>query len=57
MIADVVGHPQLVAEPERQRHQVRLQTARRAGDVGLEQARELDERLLVEADEIELAAP
>ena len=36
------------------RHQVRPQPARRAGDVGLEQALELDERLLVEADEIEL---
>ena len=31
-----------------------LPAARRAGDVGLEQPLELDQRLLVEADEIEL---
>jgi len=52
---NVVGHPQPIAEPQRQRHQVRLQPFRRAGDVGFEQAFELDERFLVEADEGEIA--
>ena len=54
-LADVVAHPELVAEPQRERRQVGLEAARRAGDVGFEQAGKLDERLLVKADEIDLA--
>ena len=50
---DVIGHPQLLAEPERRRHQVRAKSARRARHVRFEEAIQLDERLLVEADEIE----
>src|SRR5580765_2730952 len=54
MFADVIAHPQLVTEPQRQRRQIGLQTARCASDVGFDQTGELDERLLVKADEIEL---
>src|SRR5206468_6819267 len=52
---DVVGHPQLVGQPERQRHQERLQSLRRARDIRFKQALELYERFFIEADEIELA--
>ena len=52
---DVVGHPQTVAQPEREGHQVGAEPLRRTGDVGLEQAIELDQRLFVEPDQIEVA--
>src|SRR6184192_2026805 len=35
---EIVGHPELLAEPQRHRHQVRLPPSRRAGRVRLEQA-------------------
>jgi hypothetical protein len=54
LTGDLVAHPQLVGEPERQRHQVGTPPLRRVGDVGLEQPFEFHERLLVEADEIDL---
>src|SRR5262249_14712081 len=53
MVADVIGHPELVGEPQRQGHQVRLQPARCTRDVRLEQALELDQRLLVETDQVQ----
>ena len=46
---------ELVAQPQRQRTPVRLNPAWRTRDVRLEQPRELDERLFVKPDEIELA--
>ncbi len=54
LAADVVRHPQLLAEPERHRHQVRLPAQRRRCHVGLEEPRELDERLLIEPDVVDL---
>src|ERR1041384_6470686 len=51
---NVVAHPQALRQPEWNGHQVRAQTARRLRDIRLEQALELDERLLVEADEIQI---
>src|SRR5207248_6607539 len=53
-LADVVGHPQLLAEPQRHGHEVRLPPAWRARGVRFEKAIELHERLLVEADVIEV---
>ena len=54
---DVVAHPQLVVQPERQGHEIRPETPGRVGGVGLEQAIEFDERFLVKADQIESRAP
>ena len=53
-LLDVGGHPEFLAEPQRHRHQERPPAARCARGVGFEQAVELDQRLLVEADEIEI---
>ena len=53
-IGDVVRDPQLFTEPRRHRHQVRPPSARRHRGVGLEQALELDERLFVERNVIQL---
>ena len=55
LVSELIAHPELVADPQRHRHHVRLQSARRARDVRGQQAFELDERLLVERDVIELA--
>ena len=46
---------QLLLEPERNRHAERAKAARRERKVGLEQPLELDERLLVEHDVVEVA--
>src|SRR4029453_2596527 len=54
-LPDVVGHPELVSQPQRHRHEVGPQSSRRGRGVGLEQAVELDERLLVETDQVQLA--
>ena len=54
VLVNVVRHPELVGEPERQRHQVRLEAPRRARDVGFEESRKLDQRLLVEAHKVQL---
>src|SRR5437899_10494500 len=53
-LPDIVGHPELVAQPDRQRRKIRAQTARSAGRVRLDEPIELDQGLLVEADEIEI---
>src|SRR5262249_54392962 len=45
---------QLLLDPERQRHGEAAVAARREREVGLEQPLELDERLVVEGDEIEI---
>jgi len=54
LLAQVLGHPQLFADPQRHRHHVRTEAARRAGDIRGQQPLELDERLLVEGDVIQL---
>src|SRR3954464_3478388 len=53
MGANVVGHPQFFAEPERQRGQVRLEARGCAGNVGLDKTRELDQRLFVKSHQID----
>ncbi len=53
-IADVVANPQLLAQPQRHRHQVRAPAARRGRGVGLDQSLEFHERLFIEADEVHL---
>ncbi len=45
---------ELLLQPERQPHQEQLEAARRVGEVGLEQAVELQERLVVEGDVVEV---
>lgn len=45
---------QLLAQPQRHRHAKRFEAARRECQVGLEQALELQERLVVEGDVIDL---
>ena len=44
---------QLLLDPERHRHAERAKAARRIGEIGLEQALELDERLLEEDDMVD----
>ncbi len=46
---------ELLLQPQGQSHQEELEAARRVGDVGLEDAVELEERLVVEGDQVELA--
>ncbi len=55
--ADQVRHPELFPDPERHRLEERGEAARRIVEIGLEQAVELEERLVVEADVIELRRP
>jgi hypothetical protein len=45
---------QLFAQPQRQRHAKRREAARAAGEIGLEQALELEERLVVEHDPVDV---
>jgi hypothetical protein len=54
LVANVIGHPQFLAQPQRHRHQVRAPAARRACRVGFQQALEFDQGLLVEAHEVNL---
>ncbi len=46
---------QLFLEPDRQRHAERGETPRREGEIGFEQPLELEERLVVEDDVIDVA--
>src|SRR5262249_31293717 len=50
--ADVVLYPELVAQPQRHRREVGLQPARCKTDIRLEQPVELDEGLLIKADQV-----
>ncbi len=52
-ILDLGRDPQLLAQPQRQRHHGRAQPLRRHGQVGLEDAVELEQRLVVEDDPVE----
>ncbi len=54
MAGDLVRQPQLAAKPQRHRHDVGAQAARRGSDVGLQQPLELQQRLFIKTDEIEL---
>src|SRR5204862_6495357 len=48
------GLEQLILHPDGQRGAERLEAARRKGEVSLEQPLELEERLVVEGDEVDL---
>src|SRR5690242_1552156 len=45
---------ELLAQPERDRHAEALEPARRESEIALEQALELQKRLVVEGDEVDL---
>ena len=53
LAAQQVLQEQLLAQPDRDRHAERGETPRREREVGLEQALELQERLVVEHDMVE----
>src|SRR5262245_23648658 len=55
-LPDVVRHPELVSQPQRHRHEVGPQPSRGSCGVGLKQSVELDERLLVETNQVEIAS-
>src|SRR3954452_3632426 len=48
---------ELVLDPHRQRGAERREALRRKGEIGLEQPLELEERLVVERDEVDLRRP
>ena len=50
----VVLQKQLLAQPDRDRHPERCETPRRKREIGFEQALELEKRLVVERDEVDL---
>src|SRR5205085_2867606 len=50
MLLDLFAYPQLLAQPQRHRHQERTQAARRIINVSLKQSLKLQERLIVEGD-------
>ena len=54
LLADDRGHPELLVEPHRHRLAEGGEGAREGGDVGREHPLELEERLVVEADRVEL---
>jgi hypothetical protein len=45
---------ELLLEPQRKAHHEQLEAPRRVGDIGLEQAIELEQRLVVEGDVVEI---
>ena len=47
---------ELLLQPKRETHQEQLEARRRIGNVSLEKALELEQRLVVEHDQVELAA-
>ena len=51
------GHPQLLVDPQRHRLAERAEGAREGRDVGREHALELQQRLVVEADRVEVLGP
>src|SRR5256885_463065 len=53
--ANVVGHPELLAQPDGHSRKIRTQAAWRTGRVGLDETIELEDGLFVEADKIEIA--
>ena len=53
-LVELARHEELLLEPEGQAHQEQLEARRRVRDVGLEDAVELEERLVVEGDEVEV---
>jgi len=53
-MADRVGHPELLLQPERHRLEERREGAREGGDVGGEDPLELHQRLVVEADVVDV---
>ena len=57
LLADDRGHPELLVEPHRHRLAEGVERAREGGDVGREHPLELQERLVVEADRVELLGP
>ncbi len=53
-VADERRQPRFLLEPDRHRHLEALEPGRREGQIGLEQALELADRLLVEHDVVEI---
>ena len=54
LLRNLLAYPELLAQPQRHRHQKRAQAARRVVNVGFEQPLEFQQRLVVEGDVVQL---
>ena len=50
LLRDLLAYPELLAQPQRHRHQKRAQAPRRVVEVSLKQSLEFQKRLVVEGD-------